>query len=770
MKNREYKTLVAIATASALLVGSLGVVSPSLAQDDKTTMTQTVENTDQKEISTKNITNAKPFKSETVYAKIDGNGNVSSVTVSDQLKNIDNMGQLKDTSILKNIENVKGEEKFSQKQSSLLWDTDNKDICYQGTTEEPLPVGIKVTYTLDGKEITAKELKGKSGHLVMRYQYTNETASESEYVPFAMVTGLIFDTDKISNVTLTNAKMISDGDRDVILGMGIPALKEQFDVKELDIPDYFEVEADVKDYELSEGMTIATNDIFNDLETDKFDSLSELKNSMKTLQDSANKLVDGSGELRKGLDTLLSSSGTLTDGIHQLVNGGSTLKKGTSSLASGSKSLVSGSQSLANGTAQLQAGTNSLQKGASQVNAGLSSASSKTSSVLLPGAVQLDNGVTDMQNKLTPGMQSLAQGVQQLDAGLNSPLTAAQPGLKASVSAVNDVMNKGTAETGGKSLSKIAKDTATAADALAKSMQSPTNTTSAETVAKGNGETDKAIASLNELLKREDLPEDAKASIQASISSLEKDKQARQTSAAKLDKQIQSLAGTQELLKQVVIGTKTTSAVVDKVAGNMTKINAGTTQLAQGAKELDTKVTDSKSGLIAQVNGGVSALKNGTSQLREGIGGKNGLADGLNQLASGASQVNSGASTLNEKMAVANSGAKELHKGASQLSAGASQLDSGAGTLVSGLNTLNKGSSALIDGVKKLDAGAVALNDGMIKFNKEGIEKLVSVFDGDIDGLLDKVNTILDSSKNYKNFSGISEDMDGEVKFIFVTE
>lgn len=770
MKNREYKTLVAIATASALLVGSLGVVSPSLAQDDKTTMTQTVENTDQKEISTKNITDAKPFKSETVYAKIDGNGNVSSVTVSDQLKNIDNMGQLKDTSILKNIENVKGEEKFSQKQSSLLWDTDNKDICYQGTTEEPLPVGIKVTYTLDGKEITAKELKGKSGHLVMRYQYTNETASESEYVPFAMVTGLIFDTDKISNVTLTNAKMISDGDRDVILGMGIPALKEQFDVKELDIPDYFEVEADVKDYELSEGMTIATNDIFNDLETDKFDSLSELKNSMKTLQDSANKLVDGSGELRKGLDTLLSSSGTLTDGIHQLVNGGSTLKKGTASLASGSKSLVSGSQSLANGTAQLQAGTNSLQKGASQVNAGLSSASSKTSSVLLPGAVQLDNGVTDMQNKLTPGMQSLAQGVQQLDAGLNSPLTAAQPGLKASVSAVNDVMNKGTAETGGKSLSKIAKDTATAADALAKSMQSPTNTTSAETVAKGNGETDKAIASLNELLKREDLPEDAKASIQASISSLEKDKQARQTSAAKLDKQIQSLAGTQELLKQVVIGTQTTSAVVDKVAGNMTKINVGTTQLAQGAKELDTKVTDSKSGLIAQVNGGVSALKNGTSQLREGIGGKNGLANGLNQLASGASQVNSGASTLNEKMAVANSGAKELHKGASQLSAGASQLDSGAGTLVSGLNTLNKGSSALIDGVKKLDAGAVALNDGMIKFNKEGIEKLVSVFDGDIDGLLDKVNTILDSSKNYKNFSGISEDMDGEVKFIFVTE
>lgn len=229
------------------------------------------------------------------------------------------MEQLKDTSILNDIENVKGEEKFSKKQDSIIWDTDNKDICYQGTTTQPLPVGIKVTYVLDGKEITAKELKGKSGHLIMRYQYTNETVSGSEYVPFAMVTGLIFDTDKISNIKLTNAKLISDGDRDVILGMGLPALNEQLDVKELDIPDYFEVEADVKDYELSEGMTVATNDIFNDLETDKFDSLSELKDSMKTLQDSANQLVDGSGELRKGLDTLLSSSGTLTDGIHQLV-------------------------------------------------------------------------------------------------------------------------------------------------------------------------------------------------------------------------------------------------------------------------------------------------------------------------------------------------------------------------------------------------------------------------------------------------------------------
>ena len=58
----------------------------------------------------------------------------------------------------------------------------------------------------------------------------------------------------------------------------------------------------------------------------------------------------------------------------------------------------------------------------------------------------------------------------------------------------------------------------------------------------------------------------------------------------------------------------------------------------------------------------------------------------------------------------------------------------------------------------------------MIQFDEEGIQKLVSVFDGDINGLLDKLNEMMDASKEYKNFSGISDQMDGKVKFIFVTE
>lgn len=279
---------------------------------------------------------AKALKDETVYVKLDASGDVSSVTVSDQLKNVSGLKDIEDVSGLKDIENVKGEEGFTQKDGKLVWSGSGEDICYQGTTSEQLPVGIRVTYTLDGKEISAKELEGKSGHLKIRYDYENTTGKESgTYTPFLMVTGLILDMDQFSNVTIENGKLVSDGDRDLAIGMGIPEMKEALSVENIDIPDYFVLEADVTDYEAVEGITVATNEVFNSLSSDSFDSLEDLEGSMDQLQSAADQLVDGSGQLRTGLDTLLSSSGTLIDGINQLAAGGSELEKGTGSLADG---------------------------------------------------------------------------------------------------------------------------------------------------------------------------------------------------------------------------------------------------------------------------------------------------------------------------------------------------------------------------------------------------------------------------------------------------
>lgn len=132
--------------------------------------------------------------------------------------------------------------------------------------------------------------------------------------------------------------------------------------------------------------------------------------------------------------------------------------------------------------------------------------------------------------------------------------------------------------------------------------------------------------------------------------------------------------------------------------------------------------------------------------------------------------MSEGSAALSTNMKTANAGAQSVANGASQLASGASQLNSGAGTLSTGLNTLQSSTGALVSGVEQLDSGAAELNSGMIQFNEEGIEKLVSVFDGDIDALLDKANELLDASKEYKNFSGIADGMDGSVKFIFVSD
>ena len=835
MKNWEYRVLVTLALMASLVVGNIAGTSVNVqAADNKDKSTET-----KKTSETKTSSSATPAKDETVYVKVDDAGNQKDVTVSDQLKNISSLGTIDDVSDLKDIKNVKGDETFSENNGKLVWQGDKKDICYQGTTTKKIPVGMKVTYELDGKKVSADDLEGKSGHLKIHYEYQNTSADSGKYTPFLMATGLLMDGEKFSNVTVDNGKVISDGDRDIVIGMGLPQLKEQLTsvsskVDDLDIPDSFTVEADVTDYEKVEAVTVATNEVFNEVDTDKFDSLDELKDSMTELQDASNKLVSGSGELKDGLDTLLSSSGTLVSGIDQLASGGNTLASGTGSLVSGANTL----------------------------NAGLQTASSKVSGTLLPGVKALDLGVSQMQSKLAAkdALPKLTTGVATLDAALNTGNAAkGQPSLIDAAASVNagvqaaatgaNGLNAGIAEIGTnvQSLNSVVKGVAgktgglvqaanaaysilnnvaskseqevkvssnnvdvTNATGTATGRATGTATGNAEITYEGVEKNADAIASLKTALESVEEGSVAANAINAAIASLERQQTVSGNATineatmenAKIDNAtIQSGKATvdttvkvtnpdvKETLKylatikdgatsidnafnkdDIAIGgynlaanmadlntavNKGTDeqhpsavAVASAVNAGLQKLKAGTpvladgiNQVAAGATELNEGV-NGKDGLVSQVNSGVLQLKSGTAQLLAGVDGTNGLASGLGQLAAGSSQ----------------------------LASGASQLNSGAGTLSTGLNTLQSSTGALVSGVEQLDSGAAELNSGMIQFNEEGIEKLVSVFDGDIDALLDKANELLDASKEYKNFSGIADGMDGSVKFIFVSD
>lgn len=126
--------------------------------------------------------------------------------------------------------------------------------------------------------------------------------------------------------------------------------------------------------------------------------------------------------------------------------------------------------------------------------------------------------------------------------------------------------------------------------------------------------------------------------------------------------------------------------------------------------------------------------------------------------------------TYTNGVASAADGASALASGASDLKDGTAQLKAGAATLYDGILQLKNGTPALVDGVSQLKDGAMQLSDGLKKFNEEGVQKIIDLVDGDMKGIVTRLKATTDVSKNYRNFSGIRDDMDGQVKFIYRTE
>ena len=73
-------------------------------------------------------------KEETVYAFLDWQGQLKSATVSEWLHNEQGFRQTADQSILENIKNIKGDDLPEQNGTSLMWNSDEHDLYYQGTT------------------------------------------------------------------------------------------------------------------------------------------------------------------------------------------------------------------------------------------------------------------------------------------------------------------------------------------------------------------------------------------------------------------------------------------------------------------------------------------------------------------------------------------------------------------------------------------------------------------------------------------------------------
>ena len=524
-------------------------------------------------------------KDETVYIIACADGSADKIIVSDHLKNTEGSTVLSDITTLSDIENVKGYEDFSHDGDNIIWAADGKDIYYQGISTAKSPVEMKVTYILDGKEISPAELAGKSGKIKIRVEYKNNLTVPAEIngtmedvcVPFAVVTGTVLDNDKFRNIEVSSGKVLDDGDRTIIAALAFPSLQESLDIdnEKLDIPDHLEITADVTDFEFSGFYAAAENSFFADISLDGENTIDDLKNAASEMDSAMVQLMDGSSQLYNGLTELNGKTG-------ELINGISALSDGAAQLSSGAAALDEGTVGLCNGIAQLSAGSNQLSEGLAELD--------KNSEALNQGAAQIFASLLEQADS-----QLAAQGLELPKLTIENYATV----LDGAAAQVEQAMGK-----------------------------------------------------------------DAAARITA------------------------------------------VKVQLDEVKG---------------------------------------------------------FCNGLNAYTSGVSSASAGAQNVYN-------GTVQLSQGADKLKDGASALKSGTASLSDGIITLANGSTQMSEGISALTEGAGALNEGLIQFNDEAIQKLVDAANGDLGGLVERLNAVSDAAESYRSYSGISDGTKGSVKFIFRTD
>ena len=770
----------------------------------------------------------KLYKEETVYVNADAAGNTDEITVSNWLKNSgDVSGKLTDKSTLNDIKNVKGDEKYTADGDKITWNTDGKDIYYQGTTDKELPVSVKLTYYLDGKEIQPNKLKGKSGHLKIKVNYENKSKknvevngkTESMYTAFVMMTGMILPNDNFTNVTIDNGKVIYDGNRSIVVGFGMPGLKESLnldDIKDADdltIPESLEVEADVTDFEMSSTFTVGLSDLTKDLDLDNIADMDSLQNALDELDDAALELVSGSNTLSDGTKTLadgvdsytegadtlndaiqkyLSKDGELSgsvteyvNGVNKVVKGVNDYAKGTTTLANGVTSYVGGEKKLAKGAKQLTTLSDGLTKiqgaidkmKASTDNKGEAKEDLKVASTqLAAGTKELKKalGSKEVQTLLTQvdGMvktgNEMIEETESLQTAIAAPVQQIGKDLESLQSELEAINKKlGTLQTACETeVNKYNKAVKIAQSASEKSKK----------------QIDSSVAALEK--QKKNATDAEKKELNASIDALKEAKEATKSIDALNDDlkitmpsidvtNIRNIAADIQTQSKIFQGT--VQAQLPAMKEKLNKISAAKDSLPQDdVKDLTTKIDALNAGMQG-LDAGIDTLAAGISELDSKTSAQFPTAQ------QGISALNAGFEQLSSYNKALTSGAAKLKKNSPTLVAGVSTLQSGTNKLATGLNTLgsqlsegsaklSSNSDALRSGADKLSSGAEELANGADKFQKEGTGKLKSTFEDELGDVLDRFDALTSDKCAYKTYSGRDKSMDGAVKFVIETD
>lgn len=377
-------------------------------------------------------------KEEVVYGILNMDGSVNSIYVV----NIFNAKEITDYGSYTEVHNLITSERLKQTGDQINITTTADKLYYQGTLEtKELPWKTAITYKLDGKELPASDLVGKSGALEISISVVkNEKTDSAFYDNFALQITLAMDTKLCKDIKAGSATIADAGSKKQISYTVLPG--NGADIK---------VTADVHNFEMDpitiNGIKLALD--FN-LDTGKFTGqLTQLTDALKGLDNGAGELLSAAAQLSAGMEKYIAGLKAFESGLTAFSGGADKLNSGAVALSSGLSELTKQNSTLVNGALTLQQATfDSVNAQLSSTNLGLPVLTPQNYSAVLSGnanfasiKAQLDGIV-----QFAEGLKGYTDGVAQLGSGA-SDLASGTTQLKTSAATLaasaNELYNAG---------------------------------------------------------------------------------------------------------------------------------------------------------------------------------------------------------------------------------------------------------------------------------------------------------------------------------------
>lgn len=743
-------------------------------------------------------------KTETVYSVLNSDGSISDTIVSSWLHDEDGINNIKETLNLTDVKNIKSNEKPSKDGNTYTWNANGNDVYYEGTATKQLPVSVKIRYELDGQEMSAKDMEGKSGHLKLMISFTNNYSQVKNINgksivihPSYLAGGMLnMSTGKFSNVKCESGKIVNDGTNEMLAFANIPGLNETLKSAGLDkvnnqlgISDDVTVEADVNDFDLGSIMVGMTNEIDLNQELGEIGSVSELTDGIDQLIEADNQLIDGSKQLYDGTTQLKEQAAPLTGSSDQV------------------RQLSAGAIQLNDGVKALQTGISQYTAGASAINEGVNQLYGIPQNVgLIQSAVTTS---TEEQASLVDGSQAVADGLGQLLDKLNGA------NVTASVKEMNALLDDSktklqgmadTLATDKKTLEDMQTDLANASIKLSglATLKDDLDKLGQKIITKET-QNNTAIADYNTKKDTvngeiETIKNSMKSEIDTSITTLSKAKQAlydagRNEDATSIQNQIDALnaektnvdaISTIKGLSELQTLTEEFNTLNDTLVTVQSTVSEMSTLVSKSITDLNGLATDVQAALTTIDT--LSQTLSGSTKKVEGMQTMlNSLKPGVTELYNGALKINAGAINLGNKLGelqtASQSGVDKIKAGTTQLTSnnatlngGASALSQATGTLAGQSGTFNEmadGLDTLGKAFETLNDGAKQLYEGNEQFKSEGLDQLKEKVDlgvGELETLQSVMDEIKAMNKEYASYSGAPEGATVTSRYVFRTK